>query len=75
MCKTAGFYSVEYSGGYLSDTELKSLHLYGQMALDDERLGTEHKDFLKSLIFDSRGLPMYQGKYAGIGGVYHLGKY
>ena len=74
MCQLVGFNNVEYSGGYLSETELRSLYNYGQKALDDERLGSEHKDFLRSLIFDSRGLPMYKGKHAGIGGVYHLRK-
>jgi SAM-dependent methyltransferase len=74
LCQSVGFTNVEYSGGYLSETELRSLYDYGQKALDDGRLGTEHKDFLKSLSFDSRGLPIYKGKHAGIGGVYHLYK-
>ena len=74
MCRMAGFDSVEYIGGYLSDTELHSLHEYGQKALEDERLAREHKDFLRTLDFDAQGLPKYKGKHAGIGGVYGLHK-
>jgi len=37
-------------------------------ALADDRLENVHKDFLKNLINDKKGYPMYQGKYAGIGG-------
>ena len=72
MCQAAGFDDVEYVGGYLSDTELNSLHKYGQMALEDERLDSEHKAFLRSLEFDARGFPKYKGKHAGIGGVCRL---
>jgi ubiquinone/menaquinone biosynthesis C-methylase UbiE len=73
MCKDAGF-SAEYVGGYLSDLELNLLNKYGESALKDERLGNEHKEFLRDLTFDEKGYPRYEGKHAGIGGVYRLYK-
>lgn len=72
-CKDAGF-RAEYVGGYLSDLELKLLKQYKQSALQDKRLDEEHKDFLRNLTFDEKGYPKYQGKHAGIGGVYRLYK-
>jgi ubiquinone/menaquinone biosynthesis C-methylase UbiE len=73
MCEAAGF-SCEYAGGYLSDTELKSYRKHHRAALRDKRLADEHKRFISELVFDDEGLPRYQGKYAGIGGVYWLTK-
>ena len=73
ICSAHGF-RVEYLGGYLSDTELKTLRKYGKRSLQDECLPEEHKSFIKNLSYDERGFPMYQGKYAGIGGVYKLYK-
>jgi ubiquinone/menaquinone biosynthesis C-methylase UbiE len=72
-CKDAGF-SAEYVGGYLSLLELDLLKQYRQSALQDKRLGEEHKDFLRSLTLDERGFLKYEGKHAGIGGVYRLYK-
>lgn len=71
ICNEAGF-NAEYIGGYFSNLELALLKKYGQTALKDARLGTEHKDFLKTLVIDARGFPQYRGKHAGIGGVYKL---
>jgi ubiquinone/menaquinone biosynthesis C-methylase UbiE len=73
MCEEAGF-SCEYAGGYLSDTELKSYRKHHRAALREKRLADEHKRFISALVFDEEGLPKYQGKYAGIGGVYWLHK-
>lgn len=73
VCSAHGF-RAEYLGGYLSDIELKTLKKYRTRSLQDERLPEEHKSFIKNLSFDERGFPMYQGKYAGIGGVYKLYK-
>ena len=72
-CKDAGF-RAEYVGGYLSELELKLLKKYKQSALHDKRLGEEHKDFLRNLTFDEKDYPKYEGKHAGIGGVYRLYK-
>jgi len=69
ICQAAGFESIGYKGGYVSESELKSLHKYGKIALEDESLSDEHKEFLRSLVFDSREMPLYLGKNAGIGGV------
>jgi ubiquinone/menaquinone biosynthesis C-methylase UbiE len=73
ICKDAGF-SAEYVGGYLSVLELDLLKQYRQSAAQDKRLGEEHKEFLRNLAFDEKGYPKYQGKHAGIGGVYRLCK-
>ncbi len=73
ICESSGFHT-EYMGGYLSDVELDSMKGYLSKALTDERLGAEHRDFLNALTMDAKGLPMYQGKHAGIGGVFKLVK-
>ncbi|HUQ32927.1 MAG TPA: class I SAM-dependent methyltransferase [Pyrinomonadaceae bacterium] len=73
ICQEAGF-SCEYAGGYLSDTELQSYRKHHKAALRDKKLADEHKRFISELVFDDEGLPRYQGKYAGIGGVYWLDK-
>jgi len=67
----AGF-SCEYLGGYLSKTELDCLKKYFHEAIRDKRLSKEHKNFLKKLVFEKDGLIKYEGKYAGIGGVYRF---
>ena len=71
LCESIGF-NTEYMGGYFSDTEMSSLQKYLNGALDDERVGDVHKQFLKHLSCDDSGFPRYQGKCAGIGGVYRL---
>jgi hypothetical protein len=73
MCEQAGF-RAEYAGGYLSRHELERLKAVGAEAMADERLGDEHRDFLRGLGTDDRGYPMHQGAHAGIGGVYKLRK-
>ena len=74
LCHKAGF-KVNYLGGYLSQQEMNIYHTYGEQALSDERFSEEHKTFLKNLTFGPMGYPVYQGKYAGIGGVYQLHPY
>lgn len=71
MCRDAGF-DCRFAGGYLTETEMISLRRYLTQALEDLRLGDDHKNFLRVLTFDRRGLPMVQGRYAGVSGVYHL---
>jgi ubiquinone/menaquinone biosynthesis C-methylase UbiE len=67
-------FQTEFVGGYLSLHELKIWQELGQQALSDARLASEHRAFLQALVFDAHGYPMYQGKHAGIGGVYNLYK-
>lgn len=71
MCSEGGL-ECRYAGGYLTETEMISLGRYLKPALDDPRLGQTHKEFLRNLGFDRRGLPTFQGRYAGVSGVYHL---
>jgi SAM-dependent methyltransferase len=66
--------TAEYVGGYLSKQELTSLEHSWARALADDRLGPEHRAFLRHLRFDFRGFPMHNGVHAGIGGVYRLRK-
>ena len=73
ICNEASF-DTEYIGGYFSQLELNLLKKYEQIALPDERLSEGHKDFLRSLVLDENGFPLYRGKHAGIGGVYKLYK-
>jgi SAM-dependent methyltransferase len=71
LCAEAGFDST-YAGGYLARHELRQLDAHWARAIADERLGAEHREFLRALRFDRSGYPMLDGHHAGIGGVYHL---
>jgi ubiquinone/menaquinone biosynthesis C-methylase UbiE len=71
ICEEAGF-RTEFRGGYLSKVEINLLKNLGAQALEDSRLVEEHKSFLKALTYDQNGYPLFQGQYAGIGGVYLL---
>jgi ubiquinone/menaquinone biosynthesis C-methylase UbiE len=73
MAEMAGLVA-EFVGGYLSRHELACWTQHGPAALTDGRLGSEHRTFLAALAWDERAYPMYEGKHAGIGGVYHLVK-
>lgn len=73
LCEANGF-GAEYLGGYHSDVELNAIKKYLPQALQDERLATEHRSFLAALQFDENGFPIYEGKHAGLGGVYRLFK-
>jgi len=70
MCQQAGF-GVEFLGGYFARTELDLWASDGQQAMSDERLGEEHRSFLRSLVTVD-GYPTLDGLPAGIGGVYRL---
>lgn len=74
MCQSAGF-ECEYIGGYLTQAEMISIKRYWSRALCDSRLSEEHKDFLRLLEFDKRGLPMIHGRYAGVSGIYQIRRY
>lgn len=71
LCAGAEF-KAEFRGGYLTHTEMNSLNQYGKAALADDRLAPEHKNFMESLTTDAKGYPMFEGKPAGVGGVYIL---
>jgi hypothetical protein len=73
LCTDAGF-ACEFAGGYLTELEMITLTRYRELALNDPRLADHHKDYLRMLSFDERGLPKYQDYYAGVSGVYHLFK-
>jgi SAM-dependent methyltransferase len=64
----------EFRGGYVSVMELDWLRTYKVVALNEPRLGAEHRKFISELTLDEQGLPMWRGKYAGIGGVYTIKK-
>ena len=63
-----------FRGGYLSVMELDWLNNYGEGAVSDARLATEHRDFARELVNSDTGLPMWHGNLAGIGGVYTIKK-
>lgn len=71
LCGDAGF-DARYAGGYLSRHELARLDASWAGAIADERLGSEQREFLRSLRFDRAGYPMTGEFHAGIGGTYHL---
>ncbi len=73
MIERAGLEGT-YRGGYVSVMELEWLEQYGGAAKADERLAGEHRRFIAELERDANGLPMWRGKYAGIGGVYTIRK-
>lgn len=69
LCREADF-EAEFLGGYLSRHELDQLDAHHEAALGDQRLAAEHTDFLRELERDERGLPLWRGRYAGVGGSY-----
>lgn len=71
LCRTAGL-DGEFAGGYFLRLELDWLRDHQAAALAEPGLADEHKAFLGELGSAENGYPTYRGKYAGIGGVYHL---
>jgi SAM-dependent methyltransferase len=71
LCEEAGF-SWEFIGGYPARRELDLLAEYRAAAVRSPDLAEEHRFFLRELENDERGYPIYRGKHAGVGGVYHL---
>jgi SAM-dependent methyltransferase len=63
-------FSVEYLGGYFADLELDLWRAARADAIEDPRLGDEHRDFLRRVEDDADGYPRFNGRYAGVGGVY-----
>ena len=71
MANQAGF-NVEYRGGYLATSELEQIKTHYFSAICDHRLPVQQREYLRALEFDAKGYPLYQGKYAGLGGVFKL---
>jgi hypothetical protein len=70
LAEQAGF-RVEHLGNSVSVYELSLLPKRFD-AIQDQRLPRIHREFLMSLRFDDRGLPIYQGQCAGVDGCYRL---
>lgn len=73
FCEYAGF-KGQFVGGYFSRDELEIYKKYGTKPVENTKLKDEHRMFLSDLTLDPKGYPMFQGKYAGVGGVYLLKK-
>jgi len=71
LCQRAGF-DTSFVGGYFHVSELDDLRKFGPQAIQDERLGQEHRQFLRELNQAGSQYPTYRGKHAGVGGVYEL---
>lgn len=71
LCEEAGF-SWEFAGGYPARYELDLLAKHRDAAIASSELAEEHRRFLRELERDEHGYPLYRGKHAGVGGVYHL---
>ncbi|PKK89216.1 MAG: hypothetical protein CVV64_15530 [Candidatus Wallbacteria bacterium HGW-Wallbacteria-1] len=70
LCESCGF-TTEFMGSAVSTLEM--IHLPQRpRAIADLNLAPEHRDFLRELTFDAHGLPMINGHYAGIDGVFEL---
>jgi hypothetical protein len=71
LCQQAGL-NARFKGAAISLLEMSRLPFRFQ-ALQDHRLPEEHREFLHSLTFDSRGLPLTKdGHVAGIDGCYEV---
>lgn len=73
LCLAAGL-EAEFVGGYFAVMELDLMRSTGATAIADERLGLEHRNFLRALALDERGFYLYGGSTAGHGGVYAIRK-
>lgn len=74
MLSDCGFL-VTYKGGYFNKVELYRFEYLKDRAMKDNRLGSEHRKFLESLVCDAEnGYPKFEGKYAGHAGVYEVFK-
>ncbi len=73
MVRAAGL-EGSFVGGYLNAVELDWWKTYGAAAAGDPLLEPEHREFAAQVKLDARGYPMWNGKHAGIGGVYAIAK-
>ncbi len=76
MAKKAGFKRIEYMGGYTNMLEPQMARDYLMQALDEPRLESEHKKFLRTVFYDKNGYPVRNAnartEQCSIGGVYRL---
>jgi SAM-dependent methyltransferase len=70
LCESAGFVA-NYLGAAISMHETSLLPLRFA-AIQDRRLPSESREFLKDLQFDEKGYPKYAGNYAGVDACYRL---
>lgn len=73
ICNNNGF-NCSFMGAAITPLELSILDKRF-VAIEDDSFPKEHKDFLKNLIFDGRGFPVYNGVVAGVDAVYKLTKF
>jgi SAM-dependent methyltransferase len=73
LCLAAGL-KVDFVGGYFATMEIDLMRSIGDVAMADERLGVEHRNFLAQLTSDEHGLYFTEGRTAGHGGVYAIHK-
>jgi ubiquinone/menaquinone biosynthesis C-methylase UbiE len=71
LCRDAGF-RVEFLGGYFASLELDLFRSTREPALADSRLAVEQGEFLSDLTVGADGYPRYEGRYAGVGGVFRV---
>jgi ubiquinone/menaquinone biosynthesis C-methylase UbiE len=60
-----------FVGAAISMTEMNALK-YKYDAIQDERLASVHRDFLKELSYDNRNIPFYRNNVAGIDACYEF---
>ena len=74
LCAESGWDCVEFKGGYLCHYDSYKFYNEHIKNLLNSKVPDEHKEFLKQISFDSNNDPIYNGKLAGIGGVFKLTK-
>jgi len=65
--------NCEFTGSTISSLEMNWLNKRFD-ALLNPKLDTESRQFLHDLTFNNRGLPLYKGSVAGLGGCYKITK-
>lgn len=69
LARAAGF-ETDFLGGYFAGIELDLWHRLGSEAVSDRRLPHEHREFLRHVTVGDNGYPRFEGRYAGVGGVF-----
>ena len=73
LCEQAGFRTA-FLGAYYSVAETKAWEEISTQAIDDERLQSHHREFLKKVRLNAEGYPVIDGRPAGLSAVYMLEK-
>ena len=74
LCAKNGWDYVDFRGGYLSHYDSSDFYNTHIKNLLKSFISDRHKEFLKQISFNAKNSPFYNGKLAGIGGVYKLSK-